>query len=322
MLTIFRKNIFVNNIFLLLYTVILQVIAYSAGHQEVNFTEGIARETLGFLAGGPVKILVLTIVLIFFQAALINRISSSNRLDSENSMFPGMVYILFTSMFSSSYQLSSSLIANTFVIIAFGNIFDFYKGRGYPVKTFNAGFYMMTAGLIHAAYLPLILFPFTAIIGFRKTHFKEVLQIIAGIAAPAVLAWGIYFIVDRENLFTRRLVTDYFNPDVIFVILEEADLASIIFYCMIIAVTFFIQGKLLGGKNIHARNKNSSMYFYYLFAAIGILLFKEQASRELLLLTPVIAFLFAGVFNMVRPFWGEILHLLLLVFFFYNHFFL
>lgn len=322
MLTLFRKNIFANNIFLLLYAAILQMIAYSAGHYQVSFSEGLAGDFLSFLEGGTVKALVITILLTFFQAALINRISSSNRLDSENSMFPGLVYILFTAMFSNSYLINSSLIANTFVIIALGNIFDFYKGRGYPAKTFNAGFYMMVAGLIHASYLPLIFFPFTAIIGFRKTNFKEILQITLGVATPLVLLWGISFLYGRAHFFMERLMTDYFDPDILFIIREEADLAAVILYCLIITTTFFIQGKLLGGKNIHARNKNSSLYFYYLFATTGILLFKDQAARVLLILTPVAAFLFAGIFNMLRPFWGEILHLLLLVFFFYNHFFL
>ena len=322
MLTLFRKNIFINNIFLLLYAVLLQVIAYSAGAEEVSFGEGLLGELIRNLNINPVTVLVITILLTFFQAALINRFSSSNRLDSDNSMFPGMTYILFVGLFTHAHLLNSSLIANTFVILSFGNIFEFYKGRGYPAKTFNAGFFMIVAGLIHSTYLPLVLFPLTAMISYRKTDLREVLQIFLGILTPLVLAVGLYYLLGRLDEFPDRLAWDYFNPELLFVIVDESDLAAVIFYCLIILITFLIQGKLLSGKNIHARNKNSSLYFYYLFAALGIILFKERASKEFLIMTPVVAYLFSGVFNMLRPFWGEILHLLLLVFYFYNHFFL
>lgn len=323
MLGLFRKKIFVNNIFLLIYTILLFCpILFWDDIRPEFVSEGILSEHMYFLNGSEIKIYILTVLMVFFQAVMINDFTSKHRLDEVNSMFPGMTYVLFLAIFENGTILNPALTANIFVILSLSNILDFYKEKGIPTKTYNAGFFISVASLLNAAYTPLLIFPMMALFGFRKTDFQELLQIITGLISPFLMVWCLFFILDVDFHMFDDWVAGYWNPGLELPYTNLVEMLQIGFYSFCLAIVILMQNSFLTGMNIHAKNKNGGLYYYFVFAVAGLILFSGIDSDNLLILTPVLAFFFSVIFIRLRPAFGELIHLALLGLLTYIQFFL
>ena len=72
----------------------------------------------------------LSTFLVFIQAAIINRLFIKQSMIGEINLFPGLCYVLLTSLHPSFIGISSLLLANTTMLIAFGYLFDVLKRIG------------------------------------------------------------------------------------------------------------------------------------------------------------------------------------------------
>ena len=316
MLGLFRKKIFVNNIFLLGYTFLLYYPLLWHGVDPNFLSEGVLSELMNGIAQSSILVYILTTLVVLAQALMINEITSKHRLDEVNSMFPGMTYVLFLAIFHNGTILNSSLIANFFVILSLSNIVDFYKEKDDSTKTFNAGFFIAIASLINAAYSPLLVFPIFTLFGFRKTDFQETLQIFTGLIVPFLVMWCLTYIFEIDY----KWISDQWQPGLELPVNNLQETIQIGFYALCLVVVLLMQNAFLAGMNIHAKNKNGGLYYYFIFAIAGLLLFSGIDTDNLLIITPVLAYFFSIIFIKTRPALGELIHLLLIGFLIYMHF--
>lgn len=150
-----------------------------------------------------------SIFLVFIQAIAINRIVIRNRISTEQSLVPGLVYILFSSMFIEYSILSPVLVSTTFIIIALSNLFQIYGKKATTTHTFNVGFMISMASLF---YYPSILFLIIGILGFimlRSIMLKGLLQILIGALFPYYIVFAYAFYYNDLTMF-NSLYTDKF----------------------------------------------------------------------------------------------------------------
>ena len=133
---IFKNNNPYNNFLLLFYGLILKFPSFI--HPYVPASESMDGffyrlllrwlESLNFPSIYP----LISFILVYIQALILNRFVSDQRLNHKSTYLVGMAFLLITSLIPEWEQLSSTLIANTFLIwilIKLCNLFFFFYLR-------------------------------------------------------------------------------------------------------------------------------------------------------------------------------------------------
>jgi hypothetical protein len=281
-LALFRKNIFTNYLFLLVYALLLQSLS-------------------GFS--------LYSALVVFTQAWFVNYLSSKNKLESSNTLYPGMVYVLLCHLYPGLSEISQPLMANFFVIAGLLNTLDFYQGRNLESKCFNAGFFFTLAFLVQPSWAPLLAFPVLAMFTFRKTSFREILQILTGHLTPLILYYAYHWLTfdtHPGDLLPWRV--DPAEPSPWF---EKTSLIALLSLAFL--STFLLRSFLLTHTSIHARNKTQSLYYLSFLGVLSLLLYGLSPLAHVLVLWIPLSLLFAHFFSYLKPLFAEILHLFLLL---------
>ena len=165
---------------------------------------------LDFLYTGvsPRLISFFAVLLIFFQANLVNYFVNSNKLNTKNSLLAGMLFSAGVCLIPQFSQLHPSMIANTFILLMLIELTKIYKSYK-PIRAmFMSGFYCGISFLIIPHFLILILFIIQALLILRDVNLKEFLQSIVGMITPIMLAVVISLDKNQNGLFY------FFDPDI------------------------------------------------------------------------------------------------------------
>lgn len=100
MIELFRKNLAINSLLLLPYAILLRIhsLLYPVSTVDIG-SNGIQESILTFFSG-PLSQNIAATLLVFLQAVFINRLAIVNRLSSEITLLPGLVYIIIATFFS------------------------------------------------------------------------------------------------------------------------------------------------------------------------------------------------------------------------------
>lgn len=155
MLNLFRTNQLILGVFLLVYALLLRFwLLFAAGPVQENpgyvlFTAWCWEQLNGI---HWLPSLATTIVL-WIQALLINSLIARHRIATEINLFPGLFYILVASALPVFQEFSPIHLANTFIILAVGQLFRVYRENSCMDWLFNAGLYVGVAGLFYSPYI-------------------------------------------------------------------------------------------------------------------------------------------------------------------------
>ena len=136
---------------------------------------------------------ITAILLLTAQASGINAIVLEHRLGEEQNLFPGLFYILISSMLPGMMHLSPALMGNTFLIIAMSELFRTYKNPHASGSIFNVGFWTAAASLFVPAYLVFLILGFVGLNSLRGLDLKERLMLLSGAVVPYGLAGAVMF---------------------------------------------------------------------------------------------------------------------------------
>ena len=98
---------------------------------------------------------ILSIVLVFYQATILNISLVRRGIYNESSYVPSVLYVIFMSMNFDFLTLSPALMANSFLILAVTRLFSLNDRRGFDQEIFMIGIYLGIASMI---YLPAFTF--------------------------------------------------------------------------------------------------------------------------------------------------------------------
>lgn len=202
MLEIFRRNRFFNSLLLLPYTILVRVWSAFGGEAPAFEIKGLLADWLiGDLDPQAGLTLVLSILIVYAQVLMINRLIIHNRLTSEMTLFPGVFYVLFVSFFPVYNGLSTPLLANTFVILGFDYLLSTHKKTGNASRIFTAAFWLGTAFMCYFGYVTML---FAGLIGLsmiRTVKVQEWLQYLLGVLAPIVIISMLDYLIHGNLAF-------------------------------------------------------------------------------------------------------------------------
>lgn len=280
MLSLFRKNLFINIILLLVFALGLQTY-FLINPDLTRFTiapifEIPTLESNRFL-------ILLTIVLIVAQALLISRMVTLHRLSRALSLIPGAVFILFISSILEPFAFHYILLANLFFVLSLGSLFKIYK-KYKPISTlFNAGFFL---GLATIIYFPYVIFIAAMLIGLynlRSFNFKESLQVLIGFLSSIFLVGLLFYYFDNLELYQAYFFNSFSVP-----IIDLTDYISLTKPLLAIGTILILVGfqhVLRKKKKFDAIRKIELTYSLFLLAILSVFLTTELTEQHLVLIS-------------------------------------
>ena len=320
MLELFRTNQLVANVLLIFYALLLRFSVFFNPTDWTPGSRGILSDWVYLWVGtNGITANLVAIIVVFFQAILINLIIARYRIANETTLFPGVFYIFLASCLPNFLYLSPALIANTFYILAIGELFDTYKKHSSFGRIFNAGFLIAIGSLF---YFSIMLFLLLMLIGLgilRAFKIKERLTLIYGFLSPYILI-GVFSFWKNNwlEMWHRQMNNNigFFDLDIPLVIENYIQLGFFVLLLLFILLSY---NSYILKKNIQKQKYINILYWGLLFAGCSLGIQANIALEHFLLFTIPMAILLSFSFLNFRNSTAEGLHFLLLIFLFVLH---
>ncbi|MCX6230050.1 MAG: hypothetical protein NTZ33_00775 [Bacteroidetes bacterium] len=194
---IFKSDYLFQLIFFLIISVLIWIRAFNA--VEVNYSPVNAPLFDIFqymLKGMPYVKILISFILLIFQALILKNLLSSHDLMPKNSLLPSLVYVLLMSSFSSYQNFHPLLIGNLFIIIVLHILLSLYNNVENYEKVFNATFLAAIASLFYFPFILFILFIWFSFLVLSLLKWREWLISMIGFMTPYILVFSYYFMTD------------------------------------------------------------------------------------------------------------------------------
>ncbi len=212
MLSLFRTNQIAFSILLLAYALILRLSYFSGNIPTDMASDGILSLLVkGYIGDSTIGTGIITLLVVFVQALLINNLVNKYRLFRETTLFPGLFYILLVSCIQDFLPLSAVLLGNTFLIIAITNLLSIFKNAKCADAIFNVGFWVGIAALFYHAFVLFLFLGLLGLIVLRSFKFKEVIVLISGYLLPFIFISVYYFWYNEFQSYWQTYFLEQFN---------------------------------------------------------------------------------------------------------------
>ena len=199
---IFKANNPYNNFLLLLYGLLLKLPIFLHPHipQPQQLDGFLYKAFLQWMKplAADIHIIysMITFLLLYVQALTLNNLVNDQRLMQKPNYLTGMSYLLFTSLFTDWYYLSSPLIINTLLIWVLSKLCKLHSNNSPKTSLFNIG---IITGIATFFYFPSIAFGLLIIVGLgitRPFRLPEWLMALLGILTPYYFLAALVFLTD------------------------------------------------------------------------------------------------------------------------------
>ncbi len=268
----------------------------------------------------PLQQSLFSILLVFIQAIAINRLVIRNSISTEQTLIPGLIYVLFASMIPDFLVLTPALVSASFILVAISNLFQIYGKKAAKSNTFNVGLLTSIASLI---YYPSILFLIIGVIGFsmlRSISLKGILQILIGAMVPYYLLYVYYFYNDNTSVFHS------FSDGKFIWINGFHSLFTPPYYAVgvlagLAIISIFQYNTFIKAKSIQSQEKIELLYLYLIVFFITILIINGGITSYLIfLLVPISIFFTLWLLKIKNHIVVEFIHFGLLILLISLHF--
>jgi len=318
LLKIFRQNLLISSILLLPYTILVRLHDFIYPQPVEAHDGGILYDLIISVCKTGMTQSVVAVILIFIQAWMINYMVSRNRLTKNFTSLAGIIYILFMSACVDMHGLNPIIVANTFIILFFQELFYIYKKPRSAMYLFNAGFYLGMATLV---FFPVIAFVIVGLLGIliiNVISIKRMLQFLIGVSAPIYLFFTLlYFNQSEQDLWQG--VFHFGLPD--FSNISLLDYYHLIPAGLGLLFIIFSYNGYMQKQSIQVQNKLDLLFWMLLFSILIPILSVETSYFLLQILAfPLAIFLHINFMRLEHDFVGGMIHLVALLGIFALHF--
>lgn len=257
---------------------------------------------------------LISIGLIFFNAIIINYLVAHNFLAREINLFPGLFYIIVSSVIPDFLSLSGIHFANTFLLFASLSIFEIYKKNSIAGYIFNAGLLIGISSLFNYSYSIFFIWLLIATTSFHTLKFKYFFSILTGFAIPWIYTFLYYFwhgkvdILLSEHLLNQfKFLTYNFTSSI------SAFLAVGLFVLLFLVVLFNFN-KNFQKQKFEAKKKIALLYWMILIGLLFLTTGTGVGYEQLLVLSVPVGILLSLTFTRMKAPFDGLYHFLLLIF--------
>lgn len=290
MLSLFRKNTFINSLLLLSYIVILRLYSfiqpntYIAGPDDNSFVKILylhilSNDLIQSIAG---------VLVCFFISILVNRMTINHRLLKDITFYQGVFVSLLCMLFSVN-SCSPELLALWIFLVALSKIFKWYNNDNPTAFIFLGGFYIGVSSILFFPYFYFIAFGIIALFVMRSFNIKEILQYILGFVCPFYLTFGFQLWFGTDHPITFEYIANkltFFMPNVT---LGWFDIGLLLVLLVLLLLTAFSFTQLSKGNIILVQKKINLLYWVLFFSPAFIFYGEKISSEQAFVVLPVIS---------------------------------
>jgi hypothetical protein len=254
-----------------------------------------------------------------FQVVYFNYLTNTRNVYRERNFWPGLLYGLFLHLSFDCLTLSPTLLATTFLLLAFGTIIRQMERRGATDEVFEAGLYIGLAALCYLPSAVFMLWGSVSLLLFTGATFRQHSLALFGFLFPISVTVLFYYFYDSLPDFNRNLLAAVFRVRQ-YALSDFGAVFAALLVPLVVAVMGFV--RLLGtSSNNFQQRCQQIMMLWFIVGLLTVLLAPFLAPMVFLLFVPALAFFAVYYFESFRRFWQAdiiflvMLGLLLLVFY-------
>ena len=309
MISIFKTNLFINSLMLLPYSLILRLpsLIWPQKTEEIG-TNFLQEGVLKIVQGSPVASYVITSILIFLHAILINRIVIKNRLHAQITLLPGMIYIILANAVPQASFPNMALINMLLILGCLNAVYQSYREPKSAILVFDTGFLV---GLATLLYKPSWLFIFIFLIAFimlRAMKLKHVMQLFIGFVTPTLLMLCYEYLTYTTLHQTLNYVRPLLTPNVV----SFSNYSQWIIFASIVVVAIVLllkYGTYVAKKSIPSQRKIDILFWMMAASGVGLIICGEYPPHYLYLCIPAAVFLGQHISEIKEVLQAEMIHL-------------
>lgn len=274
----------------------------------------------GVLKIFPLLAIVVSMILVYIQAGLINSYINNYEVLPLRSNLTGLFYVLLMSSFKFHLVLHPVIFSNLFLILAFRKICSIYRQDYVFSHAFDAGVLLSIASLFY--YPSLIFFPviWIALMVIRPFIWREYVISTAGLLVPYLFAATYYILTDRVDYFLTKILI---VPDVnLNGLLENITTAKVLYTSWGILVLASLPSYVSVTSQSVVRTQNLLKVIggYLMLAVSGFVLLSNSSSYTFTMLAlPLSVFVSNYFLNMRWKWMAEVIFTVLLGIIIYQH---
>ncbi len=140
---------------------------------------------------------VLAFFLLLLQAIMLTGFINSQRMTNKTTYFPGMAYLLITSLFPEWNYFSAPLLVNTILLFVLSQLFVIYNQQNAKGTIYNIGLALGIASFLFFPSLSFIVWILLALAVMRPFRLNEWVLCLFGISTPFYF-YAIYLLVTEQ----------------------------------------------------------------------------------------------------------------------------
>ncbi len=267
---------------------------------------------MGILKTYPIVIVVFSILLLLFQAIVLNQVLENHRLMERNQLLTAAVYILIISSSPILTNPFGVLLTNFILIIQLNVVLNIY-GKKEPLRQiFDAAFLIGIASLLHLPVIIFIIFLWACLVLYQLFTWREWLISIIGITIPHLFA-GTYFYWTGSFETEFNTVTTFFTQ--IHPLVFTGGIYFYIVWGFLTLLTFISLTQISRGltqSTISIRKKYRVIVIFLIAAFVSAIIAGEMLMAHLVIAAiPISAFIALYLSKTKKTFIPEIIVILL-----------
>ncbi|MBK8805398.1 MAG: hypothetical protein IPO21_01625 [Bacteroidales bacterium] len=172
---------------------------------NINYTEvyfdnnqmPLYRLIVSIFPHNSIMSVIVSIILVCVNGFLIIRINGINKLTSKGTYLPGILFVMFISLFPELRQLNPIIFSSVFLLLAIDRIFQTYK-VDYQIKPFyESGFLIGFASLFYFNAVFFLIYLFFSMLSIRRFYWREFLAPVVGLVTVYAFLLFFYFYFNR-----------------------------------------------------------------------------------------------------------------------------
>lgn len=268
----------------------------------------------GSSPGYPVLSISLAALLSFIQALFINDIVNENKIVAKKNYMAGLLFIIISSLFKESLQLTPALLSLTFVILSTHRMFSLIKKEKAFGDVFDVGFLVAIAVLF---YFPAILFILFAYIGLgtmKAFSYRDWIIIFLGMLSPFILVFTWYFWFDKTPSLLADIANAHAHTWLNGVAFRPVDWMLLGGLALITALSLALLPTALYSSLIQVRKFATALIVLLFLIIVAFSLQQTVHFSHWVMLSLPLAIIFSMVLMQIKNKWvSEVIHLILIL---------
>jgi hypothetical protein len=236
----------------------------------------------------PFVLNIIYIIIIFIQAIRLNIILNNQKLFSKSGFTTALAFILFSGLFTNTYEISAALIANSLVIWIFSFSIKLYNNSSPKSLLYNLGLLASCSILLYKPLALITVGLLFALLILRSFKIAEWLIFILGLITPIYILISALYLTDNLDYINHFILNYSFN----FELKQETwyliSVSTIVLLTLAGLVTWYPNSNRMV---IQSRKSWAVILIFFLLSICGILILNNfNFYAELLCLVPCAAF--------------------------------